>query len=174
MSRRLGGLTVTVIVALGLALSACSGDPAEPADPPISSSTVSPTPSPSTTPSGSSTAEPSAPPLPSPATKNSDAGAEAFVRYWVQVLNYAQRTGDADALDAISTRACDGCVGAVTALRSHTTVGAPSRAAVGRVEASAIAGGLYSGDWGGFARPSDARRVINADGADAIQQGRVT
>ncbi|MEJ5867843.1 DUF6318 family protein [Pseudokineococcus sp. 5B2Z-1] len=84
-----------------LALSGCS-DP-EPGSPlptgaPAETSTTAPPPAPTATATPTDdapTPEPGpAPTLPPEATTDDAAGAEAFVRYWYDSLNYAIRTGD--------------------------------------------------------------------------------
>ena len=92
MSRRLVGAVVLL-----LALAGCGRDPK--ADPP-------PTPSPSTTPVSTT---PSAPAMPDAAKENTKAGAIAFVRHYVEVLNYAQATGDVSALDSLEDPRCSSC-----------------------------------------------------------------
>lgn len=86
---------------LGLAggLSACGGS-AEPSTMPSSSG--------STTPSASPTG-PVEPVLPEAAKANTKAAAVAFVRYYVDLINYAQATGDVDGLRAASDPACVLC-----------------------------------------------------------------
>jgi hypothetical protein len=58
-------------------------------------------------------------PQPSPgATAATPDGAQAFVRYWFDVLNFATATGDTAPLDTASSPACTTCVGASTAIRA--------------------------------------------------------
>jgi hypothetical protein len=84
-------------LALLLALAGCDGDPkAEPSTPPTSSSV-------STTPS------PSAPMLPSAAEANTKAGAIAFVKHYVEVQNFAARTGDTSTFRTLSLASCEEC-----------------------------------------------------------------
>lgn len=57
-------------------------------------------------------AEPvAAPTLPAAAMTNDAAGAEAFVRYWFDTLNYAYATGDTSLVNAASTAECANCKG---------------------------------------------------------------
>ena len=88
-------LVVGAVVLL-LALSGCGGDPK--ADP---SSSTSETPSP--------TATPSAPTMPEAAKADTKAGAIAFVRYYVELVNHAQMTGDIAPLEAVEGPACTSC-----------------------------------------------------------------
>ncbi|MGW6198142.1 DUF6318 family protein [Kribbella sp. NPDC055110] len=72
----------------------------------MDSSTAVPSPTTSTQPNGT----PSGPPL-RPATANglSLAAAEAFVRHYVDLMNYASQTGDGRPLLAASDGGCEGC-----------------------------------------------------------------
>lgn len=93
-------------VALLLALAACGGDPK--ADPsPTPSTPVSTAPSPTA----------SAPVMPAEASANTKAGAIAFVRYYVELINYAQATGDVDPLKAIEGEACESCTNVRESIR---------------------------------------------------------
>lgn len=53
------------------------------------------------------------PELPDAAASHDEAGAEAFVQYAVEVLNYAQRQNDPDAVRAISDEECMFCNGVI-------------------------------------------------------------
>ncbi len=57
-----------------------------------SHTTVSPTPP----------VRPTPPPLPQAATRNDDAGQQAFIRYWFDLYNYAIATGDTGPVKAAS------------------------------------------------------------------------
>jgi hypothetical protein len=81
-----------------LALGACQ---ANPAPPPLVSTSTSPTPSPSP-----ATA---APTVPAEAQGTSKAAAKAFVRHWIDVLNYAMSTGDTSVLVDLADPACSTC-----------------------------------------------------------------
>lgn len=66
--------------------------------------------------SGSPRADPTpAPTLPAEAQVDSEVGAEAFARHYVDLMNHAQATGDAEALMAVSSEQCGGCQGLQTA-----------------------------------------------------------
>lgn len=52
---------------------------------------------------------PTLPPMPPEAQEMTNEGAEAFVRYWFDLANYAQATGDTDPLMAQSGPECDMC-----------------------------------------------------------------
>jgi hypothetical protein len=96
-------LAATTLVAAG-----CSDDDPEPRiDPtPGTSPTGSASPSPST-------ARPSVQPSEPPEADNRDlAGAEAFIRYFWDLANYAQSTGDTSTLRRLGSESCGGCNGA--------------------------------------------------------------
>ncbi|RLV56900.1 hypothetical protein D9V41_03785 [Aeromicrobium phragmitis] len=76
-----------------LLLAGCSGAP--PDEQPTPTATASPTHAPPT--------------MPELALDDSPAGAEAFVRHYIDVLNYAALTGDTSTLEELSSPECDGC-----------------------------------------------------------------
>jgi hypothetical protein len=49
------------------------------------------------------------PTMPAQAAEDSSEGAAAFVKYYVDVFNYAAATGDVDELSRLSSPECDGC-----------------------------------------------------------------
>lgn len=114
------GRTVTVITGLlfSLAVSACSGDsvagPSDPTPTPettsMSSSSTSP---PTSAPTSSATQEPPAQPpeMPALAEEKSPAGAKAFVKYYMAVLNYSWHAGSATLARRFSTPDCIACRG---------------------------------------------------------------
>jgi len=87
-----------------LALGACSGSDPKPklADPSPSSSAPS---SPSTT----AVSGPIEPTMPAAARGTDAAAAEAFVKFYWEMADYAQATGDLDGLRALGTDACRAC-----------------------------------------------------------------
>jgi hypothetical protein len=88
---------------LGLVLTCGSlvGCQSNPEPPPIEAASSSPSPSPSPT---------EAPPtLPAEANGTSEAAAKAFVRHYINVLNYAGPAGDADAVRDLSDESCAAC-----------------------------------------------------------------
>lgn len=110
-------------VALSFVLAGCGGDPEAPPDPTATTSGVSTTPSTPPT--------PSAPTLPEEATANTKAGAIAFVRHYVELINYAQRTGDVEALAAVEAVGCESCLAARQGVKEHYSAG----------------GSIVGGDW---------------------------
>ena len=88
-------ITRTAAIAALLLASACSGQPEvlEPDPTAPASSTPSATP----------------PPLPNQATESSDEGAASFAAYWIDLFNFASRTGDTSQLRKVSV-GCKPCL----------------------------------------------------------------
>jgi len=82
--------SITLAIAAVLLLASCSGDP-EPIEP-TASTPASTIPSP-----------------PAQAEKDTPDGAASFVSYYIEVLNFAARTGDVSPLIALSSPRCEGC-----------------------------------------------------------------
>ena len=100
---RSGALVGALVLAL-LVLAGCSDDPPSGSPPPSTSS--SPT---------SSASTPSGPPtMPAAAKGRTAEAAEAFVRYYVDLINYATATLDTSAMEAVSLRSCENCQSIVT------------------------------------------------------------
>src|SRR4051794_697515 len=85
-------------VVLLLALAGCGGDPK-----------ADPSPSPSVPSASPVSTTPAPPALPEAAKANTKAGAIAFVKYYVQLINHAQATGDVAALAAVEDPGCSSC-----------------------------------------------------------------
>ncbi|WP_090860343.1 DUF6318 family protein [Nocardioides lianchengensis] len=100
------GRLLPAALAVGLVLLAgCSGDDdPEPKISPTDSSSVASTPTPSPTPSG-----PVEPTMPAEAEGEDAAAAEAFVRHFWAMVNYAQTTGDVQALEGLALGSCQTC-----------------------------------------------------------------
>lgn len=90
-------------------LAGCQGNPDPP---PLESTSPSPSPSPTASPTSS------APTLPPEAEGTSTAAAKAFVRHYVDVINYAMATGDVRLLRALSDSRCKSCVAVVSNIRT--------------------------------------------------------
>jgi hypothetical protein len=97
-SRRLTVRVAVAVVATSLGLAGCQANP----EPPPLEDAAS-TPSPSATPS---TAAPSMPPE---AEGTSKAAAKAFVRHYVDLVNYAMKSGDTRQLSDLSASTCQAC-----------------------------------------------------------------
>lgn len=90
--------------------TACSSSEAEPQGVPTPEAST-PTPSsaqPTSDPTTAAPAEHEEPSIPAAAQASGRAGAEAFVRYYIDLLNYAANTGDTTALRNVATN-CGGC-----------------------------------------------------------------
>lgn len=102
--------TLSVIAALGIVmpLAACNGDP-ESTTPPSTSGSRSASPTPSAT-TPSTTPKPTPPPIP-PAAINglTVTSAEAFARFYLAAIDYAEETGDATLMRRYADRACTAC-----------------------------------------------------------------
>src|SRR4051812_44399939 len=85
-------------VVLVLALAGCGADPK-----------ADPSPSPSTTTASPVSTTPAPPVLPEAAKANTKAGAIAFVKYYVELINHAQATGDVGPLAAVEDPGCESC-----------------------------------------------------------------
>ncbi|UMG93577.1 DUF6318 family protein [Nocardioides sp. TF02-7] len=91
---------------LTLALVACDDEPEPTPEPTAPSSTAV---SETSTPTEPTPTGPVEPTLPAAAEEATKAGAEAFVEYYVALINYAQKTGDVATLTDIAEPACEGC-----------------------------------------------------------------
>jgi hypothetical protein len=100
VSRRSNG---TAVLAAGAAAALLAGCQSNPAPPPLdaapSPTASSPSPSPSATP----------PAMPAEATGTSRAAAKAFVRHYIDMVNYAMATGDTGPLVQSSAEDCESC-----------------------------------------------------------------
>lgn len=88
---RLAGL-----VAATLLLAGCGGSP-------------EPQPLPKPTASTSPSATSSPPVVPETASENTRSGAIAFVRHYVDLINFAQSTGEVAAMQRVESRGCESC-----------------------------------------------------------------
>jgi hypothetical protein len=84
--------------ALVLLLAGCGGDP-----------TAEPSPTPSTPVTSPVSTTPTPPAMPDAAKANTKAGAIAFVRHYIELINYAQATGDVSALEKVEDPGCESC-----------------------------------------------------------------
>ncbi|WP_395696242.1 DUF6318 family protein [Nocardioides sp.] len=114
-------VVIAVVGALVLGVTACSGSDPEPRVAPPSSTSTSPTTSPS----------PSAPTMPAAARGTDAASAEAFVRFYWEMVNYAQATGDVAGLRLLGDK-CIGCDAAIKFIQSSYEGGGRIIGGVGR------------------------------------------
>lgn len=93
-----------LVVAAGLALSACTGSPPEPAETPagtpLASASASPAPS-----------VPAKPKRPEAIKRDDAEGAAAAAEYFIELYPYVMATGDTEEFEAMSHRACGYCEG---------------------------------------------------------------
>lgn len=126
-------------LALSLVLAGCGGDPEAPPDPTATTSGVSTTPSTPPT--------PSAPALPEAAMANTKAGAIAFVRHYVELINHAQRTGDVEVLAAVESPKCKSCTSVRDYLSGIYAKGGSITGGRWLVRHVSAARGLGEGNW---------------------------
>jgi hypothetical protein len=158
----LGAVALLVVVAVLLMLTGCGGDPKAVPSPSPSSPATSPV---STT--------PSAPVMPEEAKADSKAGAIAFVKYYVELINHAQATGDVQALADVESEKCRSCISAQKTLQEIYGVG-------GHIEGGALVGEVQSAarrpDLGGFtvfvAVRFGPQKVVRPDGTTSLDGGR--
>ncbi|HEY0951987.1 DUF6318 family protein [Nocardioides sp.] len=124
MNRSRTALTALALVPV-LALGACSGDDPEPKLAPPPSSTAP------SSPSTTAVSGPVAPTMPAAARGDDAAAAEAFVKFYWEMVNYAQVTGDVDGLKALASR-CGTCDAAVDYIANVYERGGHIRGGEGR------------------------------------------
>ncbi|HZO65757.1 MAG TPA: DUF6318 family protein [Kribbellaceae bacterium] len=107
MERTSQAMSIVAAVAMLTLLTACDGDP-ESMPPPSSSTSPSSTPLSSATPS--TTPKPTAPTVPPAATNGlTVTSAEAFARFYLQVLDHLEGTGDASLMRRWADPSCKSC-----------------------------------------------------------------
>ena len=112
MRAHLRPLLVAALLAGSLGVAGCGGGPSPDTAPTPSASapTASTTPAtPTASPTPSASASPTAPTLPASARARSKAGAVAFARHYVQLINYAGASGDTVPLQGNSLTSCVKC-----------------------------------------------------------------
>jgi hypothetical protein len=112
----------TVLTTLTLALAACADDDPEPRDDPTPTVSTSTSPTPDPTPTG-----PVEPTLPPEAHSDNAAGAIAFVKFYWDMADFAQLTGDVDGLMPLATPECKACEGGIQAIQDAYDDGAVMR-----------------------------------------------
>lgn len=96
---------MTAMMVVALLLAACQGNP-EP--PPLDGTPTSPSPSRTTSPTVA------APSLPPEAEGTSPTAAKAFVRHYVDLVNYAMATGDTGPISNLSLSSCNTCMAIIS------------------------------------------------------------
>lgn len=89
-------IRILLAAAMAIGLTACSSGGAAP-------------PKPMRTVAATAPSTPTPPPMPAEAQANTKAGAIAFVRHYVDLLNFLQSTGNPTGLHAIESGACRSC-----------------------------------------------------------------
>ncbi|HTW16333.1 MAG TPA: DUF6318 family protein [Nocardioides sp.] len=109
-------MTLVVGMVVGsVLLAGCRSDAdPEPKVSPTESSSVTPTP----TPTG-----PVEPTLPAEAEGDDAAAAEAFVRFYWDLVNYAQATGDVGALREVASETCEACLAGLKGIEEVHSAG---------------------------------------------------
>ena len=102
MNRSRSAVVLGLVVPV-FALGGCSDDPVPKVAP-----RESPAPSVSESPSPTGPVEPT---MPAAAKRHTAAGAEAFVKFYWEMVNYAQRSGDVDGLRDLGDKNCGACAG---------------------------------------------------------------
>ena len=95
----------------------------------------SPLPSPTSSPSPSQSSTAAAPSLPPEAEGTSPAAAKAFVRHWIDTLNYAGASGEVEHLRALSHNRCVSCTAVIEAISKVYSAGGHYEGAGWAVEA---------------------------------------
>jgi hypothetical protein len=146
----LGAVALLVVVAVLLMLTGCGGDPKADPSPSPSSPVTSPV---STT--------PSAPVMPAEAKAEGKAGAMAFVKYYVELINHAQATGDTSALAAAEMPKCHSCQTARNGVQAHYEAGGSIKGGDWRIEKSVAVPNPAVGGWNVDLSVSYGRQVVS-------------
>jgi Family of unknown function (DUF6318) len=121
------GVQVAVALAGLAVISGCSSDAAPTPAPEPRPSTATPAPTPSTT----ATPREHAPELPARAHGRSEKAIRAFVAYYIDLVNYAARTGDTRLLRKYSGNECVSCMNLVNLVEDTYNAG-------GRIESAGV------------------------------------
>ena len=152
------------LVLPALAFGACSGEP-EPKFAPSESASPASRDSPAST----GDAEPA---LPAKAQENNGAGAEAFVRYFIEVLNYAQRTGDTARLQRVSAPRCAACEGYAEEIDKTYAAGGHVKGGVLTIGDLRELPRDYGADWGAYGRGrATPQTIFHGNGTKASFDG---
>lgn len=147
-----------VVVPL-LVLGGCSNDDPEPRIAPPETTSPTDTGSPTSTPTG-----PVEPTMPAIAKQHSAAGAKAFVRYYLDIVNFAQASGDLATLKTLGDRGCGACSAGVRFL--ERTFSAQGVIRGGSVTLARATGGLLNtGDYQVRGDLVSERQVVDLPGS---------
>ena len=140
-----------------LALAACAGEEPQPK--------LAPSPSPSAAPSPSSSPpEPVEPTMPAAARGTDAAAAEAFVKFYWAVVDYAQTTGHLGGLEEMTDATCRACMAGLRALEETFAKGGEVRGgtkSVSHVKSAFFDGGARITVWCDL---SNTRQVVDLPG----------
>ncbi|MCW2791816.1 MAG: hypothetical protein JWO76_914 [Nocardioides sp.] len=153
-------LALGVVVPL-LVLGGCSDDDPEPRIAPTTSTSPSNTGSPSPTPTG-----PVEPTMPAAARQHTAAGAKAFVKFYWEMVNYAQVSGVLQPLVRLGDENCGACSGGVDFLRKIFNAGGVVRGGavtVSNLEAIRVKAGSHV-SWRVLADVTNTRQVVDLPG----------
>jgi hypothetical protein len=149
------------VVVLPLVLGGCSGDDPEPKFAPPESTSPTASGSPSSTPTG-----PVEPTMPAAARRHTVAGAQAFVKFYWEMVNYAQATGALEPLVKLSAGNCGACSGGVGFLRKIFTAGGSVRGGevtVSNLKASKVRAGNHVA-WQVLVDVTNTRQFVDLPG----------
>ncbi|KAA1425861.1 DUF6318 family protein [Nocardioides antri] len=108
LRRSLIGVATLSVALLGAGCE--EEDPSDPVTSPSETSQSAPASPSEPTPTDAAPVEPALPPA---ANANTQAGAEAFVKYYWDVVNYATKSGDVQVLKQLDQPSCVGCAGGI-------------------------------------------------------------
>ncbi|MDT9593984.1 DUF6318 family protein [Nocardioides zeae] len=157
---------------VALAVAGCTGGSGsdDDADDPSTSSETSTSAGP--TDDASETAvEP--PELPAEAQEQTEAGGDAFARFYVDVMNYSQATGDAAPLETYSTDACSVCDGYEEATAEGYADGGHLEGGTFTIRESSVLPADYGADFGIYLVLDVADLVVHfGDGSERRDAGQ--
>jgi hypothetical protein len=78
-------------------------------------------------PSSTPTSASPTPDKPEPWEERSDEGAIAFVEHWIDAYNRMRSSGETDAVEAISSKRCESCIGSIELTRQIYSAGGSLR-----------------------------------------------
>lgn len=130
-----------------------------------------PRPSPTPSPTASSTGR-VAPPLPPAATAHTKAGAIAFVRHYIDLINYTQATGDTKPIHALEKPSCTSCASVRSHIAKTYSGGGWIRGGTLRITGlSALPGAARGGYNVDVAVTATPQTVRSADGSTSSNSG---
>lgn len=110
-----------------LSMSACTGADADPAPAATPTTNVSSSEAVGAKPSRSPAPGLRSPTPPAAAAETDFEGAEAFVQYWTELVEYSYQTGDTETLRAVSAPSCRFCTSVLSAIDEAYSTGGSMR-----------------------------------------------